>query len=224
MDINELGPVWGVIMAGGLARRLGGGDKGLLQLGGVSLLARVIDRLQPQLAGLVLNANGDPERFTGLHLPVVADSIAGFPGPLAGLLAGLDWAAGHAPDIRWVASAPADCPFLPADLVASLAAALVSGDCAVVATSQGRLQPVIGLWSVTLREDLRRAITADGLRRMEDWLARCQAKVADFPARTPDPFFNVNTPDDLAAATRLLSHQRDPAAHIGRVKGQGRRV
>lgn len=204
MDINELGPLWGVIMAGGLARRFGGGDKGLQQLGGAALITHVIDRLRPQLAGLVLNANGDPGRFAGLDLPVVADSVAGFPGPLAGLLAGLDWAADRDAKSRWVVSTPADCPFLPADLVACLAATLSAGDQAVVATSRGRLQPVIGLWSVTLREDLRRAITEDGLRRMEDWLARCQAKTADFPAQTPDPFFNVNTPEDLAAATQML--------------------
>jgi len=193
-------------MAGGLGRRFGGGDKGLRQLGGVSLITHVIDRLRPQLAGLVLNANGDPARFAALGLPVTADSIAGFPGPLAGLLAGLDWAASHDPHIHWVVSVPADCPFLPADLVARLAEALVPEGRAVVAASQGRLQPVIGLWSVGLREDLRRAVSRDGLRRMEDWLARCQAKVADFPARVPDPFFNVNTPEDLAAASRLLGH------------------
>ena len=206
MDINKLGPIWGVVMAGGLGRRFGGGDKGLRQLGGVSLITHVIDRLRPQLAGLVLNANGDPARFAALGLPVTADSIAGFPGPLAGLLAGLDWAASHDPHIHWVVSVPADCPFLPADLVARLAEALVPEGRAVVAASQGRLQPVIGLWSVGLREDLRRAVSRDGLRRMEDWLARCQAKVADFPARVPDPFFNVNTPEDLAAASRLLGH------------------
>lgn len=204
MDINKLGPIWGVVMAGGLGRRFGGGDKGLRQLGGVPLITHVIDRLRPQLAGLVLNVNGDPARFAALELPVVADSIAGFPGPLAGLLAGLDWAASHDSRIHWVVSVPADCPFLPVGLVAQLAEALVPESRAVVAASQGRLQPVIGLWSVALREDLRQAVTRDGLRRMEDWLLRCKAKVADFPAQVPDPFFNVNTPEDLAAAAQLL--------------------
>jgi molybdopterin-guanine dinucleotide biosynthesis protein A len=194
-------------MAGGLARRLGGGDKSLRQLGGVSLATHVIDRLRPQLAGLVLNANGDPARFAALGLPVAADSIAGFPGPLAGLLAGLDWAASHDRDIRWLVSAPADCPFLPMDLVARLAGALSAGDQAVIAVSGERLHPVIGLWSVALREDLRLAVAKDGLRRMADWLARCQARTVDFPARTPDPFFNVNTPEDLAMAAALLERQ-----------------
>jgi molybdopterin-guanine dinucleotide biosynthesis protein A len=209
LDIKELGPVWGVILAGGQARRLGGGDKGLRHLGGVPLMTHAIDRLRPQLAGLVLNANGDQARFAGFGLPVVADSVPGFPGPLAGLLAGLDWAAARNDagdqEIAWVVSAPADCPFLPTDLVECLAAALSPGDRAAVAASQGRQHPVIGIWSVALRDDLRRAIIEDGLRRMGHWLERCSAKTAAFPDRTPDPFFNVNTPEDLAEATRLLA-------------------
>lgn len=205
MGINLLGPVWGVILAGGQARRLGGGDKGLRQLAGQPLVAHVIARIQPQVAGLVLNANGDPARFTEFHLPVVADSIAGFPGPLAGLLAGLDWAAAQAPAVNWMVSVPADCPFLPRHLVEELAGGLSAGGRAVVATSAGRLQPVIGLWSVGLRDQLRRAVAEEGMRRMEDWLACCQAATVAFPARTPDAFFNINTPEDLRAAAALLS-------------------
>ncbi|HVJ43600.1 MAG TPA: molybdenum cofactor guanylyltransferase MobA [Dongiaceae bacterium] len=204
-NIKDLNSISGVILAGGQARRLGGGDKGLRELAGRPLLLHVIARLRPQVAGLVLNANGDPARFGSFNLPVVGDSVAGQPGPLAGILSGLDWAAAQSPAPSWVVTAPADCPFLPRDLVARLAAGVTAGATAVVASYQGRLQPVIGLWSTSLREDLRRALLADGLRRVEDWLHRCNAIAIEFPLAAPDPFFNVNTAEDLARAADLLT-------------------
>jgi molybdopterin-guanine dinucleotide biosynthesis protein A len=203
MEINGLGPILGVILAGGLARRMGGGDKGLRVLGDRPVLTHVIDRLSPQVDRLVLNANGEPTRFTQLGLEIAADSIADHPGPLAGILAGLDWALAHRPATRWVVTIPGDCPFLPGDLVSHLATGLTRAATAAVARSGGRLHPVIGLWSVTLADDLRRAIVTDGLRRVEDWLTRCSAIPVDFPDRQIDPFFNVNTPEDLELAQRL---------------------
>ena len=204
MQISALGPIYGVILAGGQARRMGGGDKGLRLLGGRPILGHVIDRLQPQLAGLVLNANGDPARFARFNLPVVADSLADQPGPLAGILAGLDWLAVAHPAARWLVSVPGDCPFLPLDLAAELATVLAPSNQAATARYQGRLQPVCGLWSVGLRADLRQAVAVDGMRRVEDWVQRCGAVAVDFPEAAIDPFFNVNSPADLERAAALL--------------------
>ncbi|EEW60695.1 molybdopterin-guanine dinucleotide biosynthesis protein A [Ruegeria sp. TrichCH4B] len=206
----------GVILAGGLATRMGGGDKGLLSLGGESLLSRVIDRLSPQVAGLALNANGDAARFAGLGLPVVADTIEGFAGPLAGVLAGLDWAAEQGAEA--IVTAAADTPFFPHDLVARLVAAsegqshpLVlattpkSGDEVLKSGGKGRVNrhPTFGLWPVTLRDDLRAALTG-GLRKVVLWTDQHGGREALFEAEPFDPFFNVNTPDDLARAEGLL--------------------
>ncbi|HEY0328771.1 MAG TPA: molybdenum cofactor guanylyltransferase MobA [Rhodopseudomonas sp.] len=199
-----------VILAGGLARRLGGGDKPLRNIGGRSLLERVIARLMPQCDSLVLNANGDPARFAKVGLPVVADSIAGFAGPLAGVLAGLDWAAANRPGVRWMLSAPADCPFLPRDLVARLGRALSEQHAQLaVAASGGRAHPVIGLWDVTAREQLRHALAVEGLRKVGGFLARYQVATVDWPTQPRDPFFNANTSDDLAAAEALAALDRD---------------
>lgn len=188
----------GVILAGGQATRMGGGDKGRLMLGERSLLTRVMDRLDPQTDGLVLNANGDAARFADLRLPVVPDSLDGFAGPLAGVLAGLDHAAAHGFDS--IATAAADTPFFPPDLVPRLL--LASEDMvhplALAASPDGR-HPTFGLWPVALRDDLRAALQ-DGLRKVVMWTDRHGGKVAEFPGGTPDPFFNVNTPEDLALA------------------------
>ncbi|MBU3034580.1 molybdenum cofactor guanylyltransferase MobA [Tritonibacter mobilis] len=206
----------GVILAGGLATRMGGGDKGLLSLGGESLLSRVIDRLSPQVAGLALNANGDAARFAGLGLPVVADTIEGFAGPLAGVLAGLDWAAEQGAEA--IVTAAADTPFFPHDLVARLVAAsdgqshpLVlattpkSGDEVLKSGGKGRVNrhPTFGLWPVALRDDLRAALEG-GLRKVVLWTDQHGGREALFEAEPFDPFFNVNTPDDLARAEGLL--------------------
>ncbi|MFD2181760.1 molybdenum cofactor guanylyltransferase MobA [Rhodoplanes azumiensis] len=202
-------PTVGLILAGGRAQRLGGGDKGLLGVGGRPILARVVARLAP-CAAVVLNANGDPARFAGLGLPVVADTVPGYAGPLAGVLAGLDWAATHRPDIGHVVTAPADAPFLPADLVARLhAAARAAGTPIACAASGGRRHPVVALWPVTLREALRRALVDEGLHKVGAFLDRHGAATADWPAAPVDPFLNVNTPADLDEAERLAAAHPD---------------
>ena len=198
----------GVLLAGGQSRRMGGGDKALRLLGGETILARVIARLRPQVARLVLNANGDPARFAGFGLPVVADSVEGFAGPLAGILAGLDWAAANAPGCELVLSAATDAPFLPADLAARLAAGMAAaGADLACAASRGQPHPVIGLWPVRLREELRHALLAEGVRKVDVWTARYRLATVDFPAGEVDPFFNANRPEDLAAAEALLLKQ-----------------
>jgi molybdopterin-guanine dinucleotide biosynthesis protein A len=200
----------GLILAGGLARRMGGGDKPLTKIGGVTILSRAIARLTPQCARLLINANGDPSRFADTGLPVVADDVPDFAGPLAGILAGLDWTATHAPDIAYVVSVPGDCPFLPRDLVARLHQARASSGLPLACARSGDWRhPVIGLWPVALRADLRRALTADGLRKIELWTARHGVALADWPAEPVDPFFNVNTPEDIAAAERIAVQHPD---------------
>jgi molybdopterin-guanine dinucleotide biosynthesis protein A len=195
---------FGLVLAGGLARRMGGGDKALIRVGGKTILQRALARLTPQVNGIVLNANGDPVRFAPFGLPVVADSVPDFAGPLAGILAGLDWVAAKRPEITWVASVPGDCPFLPRDLVARLhEARLAQGKALACAHSGDWRHPVVGLWPVALREDLRRAIVDEGLRKIEVWTARHGVALADWPTEPVDPFFNVNTPEDVEKATAL---------------------
>ncbi len=197
----------GVILAGGLARRMGGGDKALLPLGGGTLLGHVIARLSPQVADLALNANGDAARFSTFGLPVLADSIEGFAGPLAGVLAGLDWAARQGASS--IVTAATDTPFLPQDLVPRLllAAEEAGTQVALAATDdpiRGALhQPTFGLWPVALREDLRAALL-DGTRKILDWTSRHNAATAAFSPAAFDPFFNVNRPEDLSRAETLL--------------------
>ena len=194
----------GVLLAGGLARRMGGGDKPMRQIGGHTILERVIARLKPQCDGLILNANGDPARFASFGLPVVSDSVANFPGPLAGILAGLDWAAEHRPEVAWVLSAAADCPFLPRDLVTRLHRARIEQNAQLaVAASGGQSHPVIGLWSVALREELRHALVVEDVRKIDRWTARYPLATVTWPAKPLDPFFNANTMDDIAEAERL---------------------
>ncbi len=192
----------GVILAGGQATRMGGGDKGLLRLAGRPILTHVADRLEPQVASLALNANGDPARFAGFGLPVIPDSIEGFAGPLAGVLAGLDWAAGEGAD--HIVTAAADTPFFPADLVPRLMLAAEENDkpIALARTTGGR-HPTFGLWPVSLREDLRAALL-EGTRKVVAWTDAHGTAYADFPSPGIDPFFNVNTPDDLAEAEAML--------------------
>lgn len=198
----------GVILSGGRARRMGGGDKGLLALAGQSLLARVITRLEPQVADLALNANGDPARFEAFGLPVVADSIAGFAGPLAGVLAGLDWAAERG--YSHIVTAAVDTPFFPCDLVPRLLEAAQSGGCdialaATVASEVGKpaRHPTFGLWPVHLREDLRAALE-EGIRKVVVWADRYGAATACFPVKPFDPFLNINAPEDIARTQALL--------------------
>lgn len=198
--------VVGCILAGGLSRRMGGGDKGLLALGGRPILDHVIERLRPQVSSLILNANGDPERFARYGLPVVPDGVEGYPGPLAGVLAGLEWAKAHAPRAGWVATAASDTPFLPRDLVARLLAACGTGGARLaVAASRGREHPVFGLWPLDLAADLRHALTVEGLRKASLWTARHRAAAVEFAAHPVDPFFNANRPEDLAEAEAILN-------------------
>jgi molybdopterin-guanine dinucleotide biosynthesis protein A len=196
----------GVLLAGGLARRMGGGDKPMRQIGGRTILDRVIARLAPQCDGLILNANGDPARFASFGLPVIADGVADFRGPLAGILAALDWTAANRPGVQWVLSAAGDCPFLPRDLVARLHAARIEQDAQLaVAASDGQSHPVIGLWSVSLREELRHALVVEDIRRIDRWTARYRLATVEWPIDVLDPFFNANTMDDIAAAERLAA-------------------
>ena len=200
-----------MILAGGLARRMGGGDKGLRPLAGVPLLDRVIARAAPQVAALCLNANGDPSRFASWDLPVVPDDVPGAPGPLAGILAALDWAAAR-PEIDLVASFPCDAPFIPRDLVARLAAARRDEGAEIaVAASGGRTHPVVALWPVALRSDLRRALVEEGIRKVGRWMARHPTAVVEFACDPVDPFLNGNTPEDLAEAERLLARHPELA-------------
>ena len=199
-------PTLGVLLAGGLARRMGGGDKPLRALGGRTLLERAVSRLQPQCDRLILNANGDPARFAPLGLPVVPDDVPGFAGPLAGILAALDWTAANRPDLAHVVSAAADSPFLPRDLVARLHAAReAAGTPLACAESDDQAHPVNALWSINLRGDLRRALVDEGLRKIDRWTARHGVALATWPTKPVDPFFNANTPEDLAEAERLLA-------------------
>ena len=194
-------PTLGIVLAGGLARRLGGGDKAMRQVGGRSVMERLLERLGPQVSGMVINANGDPARFASLGLSVVADSLSDHPGPLAGVLAGLDWAATNAPGVEWVVSVPGDSPFLPSDLVIRLheARGTVNMACA---GSGGRVHPVVALWPVSARLRLRNALVA-GQRKVGAFTEG--AAIAEWPAEPVDPFFNVNTLEDLAEANRLAS-------------------
>ena len=197
----------GLLLAGGLSRRMGGGDKALRPLGGRTLLDHVIERVGPQVAGLVLNANGDPDRFARFGLPVVADSIPDFAGPLAGILAGLDWAAANRPDCPDIVSVPTDAPFLPRDLVARLLREREeAGADLACAASGGRAHPVVGLWPVRLRESLRGALVVEEIRKVDVWTSRYSLKIVDFPEEIPglDPFFNANRPGDLDEAAALL--------------------
>lgn len=196
----------GVLLAGGLSRRMGGGDKCLRPLAGKPILTHILDRVRPQVGALVLNANGDPARFDSFGLPVVADTVEGFAGPLAGVLSGMEWAVQNASDCIWLASFPTDAPFLPRDLVERLRAAVDrDGADMACARSGGRTHPVVGLWPVRLAADLRRAMVDEEIRKVDVWTARYALSVVDFETDPFDPFFNANRPADLEAAERLLA-------------------
>jgi len=194
-----------MILAGGLSRRMGGGDKGLLQLGDRPILRHVIDRIRPQVCALALNANGHPARFAALDLEVVPDPVPGFAGPLAGILAALSWAMAIAPKATHVLTVPSDTPFLPRDLAARLQAAIREPGDSMVAAREGRRHPVVGLWPVRCYDALEVAVRREGLRKVEAWTDRVDARVVDFDDAIADPFFNVNTPSDLTAARDLLA-------------------
>jgi molybdopterin-guanine dinucleotide biosynthesis protein A len=200
----------GVVLAGGLSRRMGGGDKGLAALGTTTMMDEVLRRLAPQVASVVLNANGDPARFARFGLPVAADTVEGFVGPLAGVLAGMRWAQTNAPAATHVLSVSSDAPFLPAGLAQRLLDALSSGGGRIaMASSGGGLHPVIGLWPVALADDLEAALRA-GVRKVLAWTDRHGTVTVEFPmlragTELVDPFFNANTPSELDEARRLLA-------------------
>ena len=199
-------PTFGLILAGGLTRRMGGGDKARIKIGGVTILDSVLATLSGQVQGMVINANGDPARFADTGLDVVADSVPDFAGPLAGILAGLDYLAAQNNGIEWLLSVPGDCPFLPDDLTERLHEArrkMGAGVPLACARSGEWRHPVVGLWPLALREDLRKALFDEGLHKIEIWTARHGIAIADWPDQPIDPFFNVNTPEDAAKAEKI---------------------
>jgi molybdopterin-guanine dinucleotide biosynthesis protein A len=199
-------PTFGLILAGGLARRMGGGDKAKIEIGGITILDRVLATLSGQCVGLAINANGEAERFADTGLPVIPDNVPDHPGPLAGILAGLDWLAGQDSGVEWMLSVPGDCPFLPDDLVERLHQArrkMGAGVPLACARSGEWRHPVVGLWPLALRADLRHALTVEDLHKIELWTSRHGVAVADWPAEPVDPFFNVNTPDDAKRAQAM---------------------
>ena len=197
----------GILLAGGLARRMGG-DKALRKLGGIPLLAHAIAALRPQCEGLVLNANGDPERFGGFDLPIVADDVPGFMGPLAGILAGLDWISAHRPDVASAISVPADTPFLPGDLAIRLMDARAKDNTLIACARSGeRTHQAVALWPVSIRFDLRHALVVEDVRKVEAFLQNYSRAIVEWPIEPYDPFFNANVLADLAAAETILSRR-----------------
>jgi molybdopterin-guanine dinucleotide biosynthesis protein A len=205
-EIPPASDILGVLLAGGLARRMGGGDKCLISLAGQTLLRHVITRARPQVSGLLLNAAGNPDRFAPYRLPVAADVIPDFAGPLAGVLTGMEWAAKNRPQVKWVTTFATDTPFFPQNLVERMWAAINAESATLAcASSGGRTHPVFGLWPVALRHDLRQALVQDGIHKVDRWTARFKLAQVDFPAQPFDPFFNINTPEDIATAEDHLN-------------------
>jgi molybdopterin-guanine dinucleotide biosynthesis protein A len=197
--------VCGILLAGGLSRRMGGGDKCLRSLGGRPILQHIIERIRPQVDAMVLNANGDPTRFAGFDLAVAPDVVEGFAGPLAGVLTGMVWAAKHVPGCDWIVTVPTDAPFVPLDLVLRFEEAVAQENADMAcAASGGRNHPVVGLWPVSLRGDLQTAMEEEEIRKVDVWTARYRLAVVDWPAKPLDPFFNTNKPEDLKTAEELL--------------------
>jgi molybdopterin-guanine dinucleotide biosynthesis protein A len=208
-----VGGVCGVLLAGGRARRMGGEDKCLRRLGDRTLLRHVIDRASAQASPLLLNANGDARRFAEFDLPVAADAIDGFVGPLAGILTGLEWMRTTAPECAWLASFATDAPFFPADMVRRMMAAVTEQDAELAcAASNGRAHPVFGLWSAALADDLRRALEVEGVRKIDAWTSRYRLATVMYSADPHDPFLNINRPEDLAAAERLVNTSKTATA------------
>ncbi len=199
------GPIVGVLLAGGLARRMGGGDKCLQRLGGRTLLARALETAAPQVGPLILNAAGDPARFQDYGVPVVADVIDGFAGPLAGVLTGMEWASRNQPDAHWLATFPTDAPFFPGDLVTRMLEEIDRrGADMACALSNDRTHPVFALWPVRLADALRRAMLEEEMRKLDLWTSRFNIVHVSWPVTPHDPFFNINRPEDLERAEALL--------------------
>ena len=210
--MTRIDGVAGILLAGGLSRRMGGGDKCLRPLGGRTILAHILEAVAPQLDLLALNANGDPRRFSDYGLPVIPDTISGNVGPLAGVLAGMEWVAEHFPDYPWVVSVPTDAPFLPGDLVGRLISVVSrEGSDMACAASGGRRHPVCGLWPVRLRGALQKAVAVEEIRKVDEWTGRYSLSTVEFSTSPYDPFFNTNRPEDLSQAEILLSQIRPNA-------------
>ncbi|XDZ66780.1 molybdenum cofactor guanylyltransferase MobA [Alphaproteobacteria bacterium LSUCC0684] len=199
--------VLGVVLAGGLGRRMGGGDKPMTDLLGRSILDHVLERTRPQCNGMIINANGDPARFQSFGLPVVPDGIEGYPGPLAGVLASMDWAAQNSPMVTHIMSFAGDAPFIPRDLVAHLMKPILAGADMARAKSFGQRHPVFAIWPVRVRADLRDKLVNQEMRKIDLFTAAYDITEVDFTG-VPDPFFNINTPEDRDEAIRILSAQR----------------
>jgi molybdopterin-guanine dinucleotide biosynthesis protein A len=197
-------------LAGGRATRMGGGDKALRPFGGSTLLDHVLARMERQGGGqILLNANGDPARFARFGYPVLPDTVPDHPGPLAGVLAGMEWVRDHAPGTSDIMTVPTDSPFLPPDLLPRLLQARdAAGADMACATSAGQAHPVAGLWPIRLAPLLRRALVEEGIRRIDRWTARFHLVQVEFAADPFDPFLNVNTPEELAAAEAFLLSDR----------------
>ena len=196
----------GIILAGGLSRRMGGGDKGLLMLGETSIIERVIDKISPQVGSLAININGDSSRFPDYKLPIIPDSIKGYLGPLSGILAGMEWAFKNGN--RYIATVAADTPFLPDDFIKRLHAMVKSKNLnigiaasRILSTDDVFMHPTFGIWEVGLKDDLRNALAND-TRKIMFWAKKFKLDYYYFDTsdKLSDPFFNINTPDDLAKA------------------------
>ena len=194
-----------VILAGGLSRRMGHIDKAFIGLDNKPLLAHVLGQMQPQTAITIINANGDPERFSQWGLPVVADTVEDFPGPLAGVLAAMEWNRKHQPQNRWIISVPVDSPFVPGDLVTRLLVSVEQNRADMAcAKSNNRHHPVIGLWPVALADNLRQSITCESIRKVDLWTSRFNLVHTEFDTTNGDPFFNINRPQDVEQAEQIL--------------------
>jgi len=210
LQSQGLNNIAGVLLAGGLSSRFGGGDKCLRLLDGKTLLQRVLSRAKQQVGPMILNASGDTHRFVDYDLEIIKDCIDGNLGPLAGVLTGLEWAKAHVSDVRWVASFPTDAPFFPTDLVERLLESAVTDNARIaVAKYGGYTQPVFTLWHVDLAEDLRTALVDQGLRKVMAWVHQHPHVLVEFPDQDLDPFFNINTSGDLAKAETLLKKSKN---------------
>jgi molybdopterin-guanine dinucleotide biosynthesis protein A len=200
-----LSDIVGVILAGGRSRRMGT-DKSLLTLGGETLMTRAVARAMPQAGELLINANGDASRFASFGLPVIADDISGSPGPVAGILAALEWMRAERPHANWLASFSCDSPFFPCDMVERLTAKARSENALVaIAASGERHHPVFAVWSTAITVTSHDVLVDRDLRKMSDFVALFHNTRVEFPSSPIDPFFNINTPDDLAHAEALLT-------------------
>ncbi len=200
--------ITGVILAGGLARRLGNIDKALVQIGNTSLLEYAIANLEPQCDQIIINANGNPDRFHNINNPIIADTIEGYAGPLAGVLCAMQWVKQNTPQTKWIATLPVDTPFAPKDFAARLLQNVIDQKTDLAcASSGGRHHPVVGLWPVDLADQLHAAMVNEDMRKVDLWTARFKLSIVDFKIKQYDPFFNINRPADIETGEQILKEQ-----------------